>query len=129
MSKTYLMGPNHKLTQEITHEVSHGHAKIKLSPEATRRIKASRLLVEKMIKDKKVVYGVTTGFGNFKDKSISPDDVEDLQRNLIRSHAVGVGKLLSVEQVRAAMLVRLNSLSQGYSGVRIELMKLLCELI
>src|SRR4051812_31841369 len=99
MSKTYFIGPDHKLTLEVTHAVAHGHAKIKLSTEATRRIKASRLLVERMIKQKKVVYGVTTGFGNFKDRSISPDDVEDLQRNLIRSHAVGVGRLLSVEQV------------------------------
>ncbi|MDB5194627.1 MAG: histidine ammonia-lyase [Parcubacteria group bacterium] len=130
MSNTIEIGPDRHLTPETVDSISRSRLlKVRLSAEARRRTKASRLIVEKMIKDKKVVYGVTTGFGNFKDKIISPDEVENLQKNLIRSHATGVGPLLSSEEVRAAMLVRLNSLSQGYSGVRHVLLDLLCELI
>lgn len=128
--KVFKIGPDHHLTAEIVQEIAHNHGvKIRLSPKATRRIKASRLLVEKMLKSNKIIYGINTGFGEFKNKIVSPENLKELQKNLIRSHAVGVGELLSTEQVRAAMLVRLNSLSQGYSGVRLELMNLLCELI
>jgi len=82
-----------------------------------------------MLEQKKIVYGITTGFGSFKNKFIDKKDTEELQKNLIRSHSAGVGELLAPEFVRAAMVVRLNSLSQGYSGVRIELLDFLCEVI
>ncbi|OHA88507.1 MAG: histidine ammonia-lyase [Candidatus Zambryskibacteria bacterium RIFCSPHIGHO2_01_FULL_43_27] len=123
------IGPDHHLSFQQVDDVSKGFYKIKLSIVAKRKIKRSREVIEKMLNERRVVYGVTTGFGNFKDKMISPEDVEELQRNLIRSHASGVGELFSNEQVRAAMLVRLNSLVQGYSGVRLELLELLCNLI
>src|SRR3989344_2279126 len=129
MSKTTIdVGPDHHLTAEIVNFVAKNtNVRVRISPLAKRRILRSRRTVELMAKQKKVVYGVTTGFGNFKNKIISTDDLESLQRNLIRSLSVGVGELLSKEQVRAAMLARLNSLVQGYSGVRLEFLELLCE--
>ncbi len=124
------IGPDHHLSPEAVDLVAHNvKAKVKLSAIAKRRIKKSRDVVERMLKGRKVVYGITTGFGSFKDKLISAEDVEELQKNLIRSHSTGVGELFSIEQVKAAMLVRLNSLAQGYSGVRLEFLELFCEMI
>lgn len=124
------IGPDHHLTpEEVDFVARHPKVKIHFSKKAITEIEKSRKVVDGMIKDKKVVYGITTGFGNFKNKIISSDDVEKLQRNLIRSHSVGVGELLPPEQVRAIMLVRLNSLIQGYSGVRLEFVDLLREFI
>src|SRR6266542_4064310 len=63
-------------------------------------------------------YGVTTGFGEFKDKPIAPDDLEQLQRNLLLSHSVGVGEAFPADVVRAVLATRLNAFLQGHSGVR-----------
>jgi len=130
VKKLVEIGSDHHLTAETVSSISYDRdIKIRLSPLAKKRILASRKIVEGMIKDERVVYGITTGFGSFKNKIISADHTAELQKNLIRSHAAGVGNLLSAEEVRAAMLVRLNSLAQGYSGVRLELLDLLCALI
>ncbi len=124
------VGPDHHLTPEKVYAVAHNPGmKVALSKQAKKKIVASRGVVERIVRDKKVVYGLTTGFGSFKDKFISPEDVQELQRNLIRSHSCGVGELLPPEMVRAAMLVRLNSLIQGYSGVRLEFVEFLAKLI
>lgn len=124
------MGPDHHLTSAEVYEVAHHpEIQVRLSPKAKKNILASRAVVERIVRDKKVVYGVTTGFGSFKDKFISKDDVQELQRNLIRSHSCGVGDLLPPEMVRASMLVRLNSLIQGHSGVRLEFVEFLAKLI
>jgi histidine ammonia-lyase len=130
MKKIIEIGPDHLLTPELVKLISEDTSiKIVISQKAKVKILKSRRTVENMVNKKKIVYGVTTGFGSFKDKAIHHDDIKDLQRNLIRSHSTGVGPFLSNEQVRAAMVVRLNSLSQGYSGVRMELIDLLKELI
>ncbi|MBI2984609.1 MAG: histidine ammonia-lyase [Candidatus Kerfeldbacteria bacterium] len=99
-------------------EVSRHHAKVQLAEHSVAAVKAARAFVERLIAERRVVYGVTTGFGNFKKVRIEPDHVKELQANLIRSHAVGVGPALSVPEVRAMMLIRANSLAKGYSGVR-----------
>lgn len=128
--KTVLLGPDRHLTAQIVATIAlDSKIKVALSPIARKKVQASRKTVENMVREKRVVYGVTTGFGNFKNKFISPEDAEELQKNLIRSHAAGVGEPFSKEIVRAALIVRLNSLSQGYSGVRLELLDLLVEII
>lgn len=81
-------------------------------------IQRSRAAVERLVARGDVVYGITTGFGRFKDTIISADQTRQLQLNLVRSHAVGVGPLLPAEVVRAMLLVRANTLAKGYSGVR-----------
>ena len=76
-----------------------------------------------------MVYGVTTGFGQLATTRIPIDQVRQLQLNLIRSHAVGVGEPLPRDVVRAAMLLRTSTIAKGYSGVRTEVLETLCELL
>ena len=124
------LGPDHHLTaEELRHAAVDITCKINFTSRAYARVRHSRAAIEEMIAARKIVYGVTTGFGRFKDKIIAPKDVFDLQKNLIRSHSVGVGPLLSPELVRAALIVRLNSLAQGHSGVRPELLELAAALL
>lgn len=104
-------------------------SKISFTRRAYDEVAKSRKAVEQMVAGRRVVYGVTTGFGRFKDKNISGEDIFELQKNLIRSHSVGVGRLLASELVRAALVVRLNSLVQGHSGVRMELLELAASLL
>jgi histidine ammonia-lyase len=85
---------------------------------ARERAEASRLVVEKIIAEERVVYGVNTGFGKLADVHIPPSELRDLQLNLVRSHACGIGPALSEPEVRAMMLLRANVLAQGYSGAR-----------
>ncbi len=97
-------------------DVAYG-AKVEIAKEAYTRMAASRGLVNDIIKNKKSVYGITTGFGKFSEVSISEKDSEKLQKNLITSHACGVGKPLAQEAVRALMCLRLNALAVGNSGI------------
>lgn len=124
------IGPDHHLTPGEVHAIAHNPGiKVVLSSRARAKLAESRGVVDSMVAERKIVYGVTTGFGSFKNKAISRDDVAALQKNLIRSHSVGVGPALPAEVVRACFLVRLNSLAQGYSGVRLELVDLLTAII
>jgi histidine ammonia-lyase len=93
-------------------------APVRLAEEALPRMARSRAAVEQFLEQGEIVYGVTTGFGFFKDRVIPPDQVLELQRNLVRSHAAGVGPILSEREVRAMLAVRANTLAKGYSGVR-----------
>lgn len=102
---------------------------IKLSEESMRAVAESRQAVNRIVENKKTVYGITTGFGKFSDVLIDPNDVESLQTNLIRSHACGIGEPFSEAVSRAMMVLRLNALLKGYSGVRPKLVELLAELI
>lgn len=108
--------------------VSHGRTAV-LHPDALPAIKRSRSAVERLVNEGRVAYGVTTGFGRFKDKLISPDQVKQLQLNLIRSHAVGVGPPLDEATVRAMLLVRANTLALGFSGVRPSVIELLLSML
>lgn len=102
---------------------------VDLAPSTLPAIRRSRAAVEQLVAEGKVAYGVTTGFGRFKDKVISSDQVKQLQLNLIRSHSVGVGPFLDEHCVRAMLLVRANTLAKGYSGVRSQLIQLLLDML
>ena len=104
-------------------------AEVKLDPKVIPGIERSRAAVEELIARGEIVYGITTGFGRFKDVPIDSDQTRQLQRNLVRSHAVGVGPLLSKPIVRAMMLVRANTLALGYSGVRPEVINVLIGML
>src|SRR5947209_4006736 len=101
----------------------------KCSPKEKRVMARSRAIVEKLIAEKRVVYGVTTGVGSLSTERIEPDKARQLQLNLVRSHACGVGEPLSGAETRGVLLLRANSLAQGYSGVRPALAELLCEFL
>jgi len=102
---------------------------VSICPEALERIRRSRAMLEELVDREAVVYGITTGFGRFSDVTISRDDAIQLQKNLIASHAAAVGDPLPEDVVRAALLLRLNALARGYSGVRPLLVKQLIEVL
>ncbi|MCL4143989.1 UNVERIFIED_CONTAM: hypothetical protein GTU68_043457 [Idotea baltica] len=111
-------------------EVAKNFATVAINYETVKeRIVASRAFIEQKVANNEIVYGVTTGFGPLVNTKIEPKDAILLQKNLLISHATGVGKPLSTTIVRAIMLIRLNTFLQGYSGVRIELIEHLLNFI
>src|SRR6266478_6047864 len=102
---------------------------VKISSLARPRVLASRKVVEEIIARDAVVYGVTTGFGKLSDVRIPRDALSELQLNLVRSHACGIGEPLSEPEVRAMMLLRANVLALGFSGIRPEIIEMLCEML
>jgi len=102
---------------------------VELSPESVGRMERSRAVVEDVLERGEVVYGVTTGFGRLSDVVVSPDRLRELQINLIRSHACGVGAPLSRGETRAVTLLRANVLAKGFSGIRPEVVRLLASLL
>ena len=102
---------------------------VALDPAVLPGMERSRAAVERLVAEGRVVYGITTGFGRFKDRLISPDEVRQLQLNLVRSHAVGVGPDLPETAVRAMMLARANTLALGYSGARPAIVRLLLDML
>ncbi|GFR36101.1 hypothetical protein TCEA9_19130 [Thermobrachium celere] len=127
MHKIIIDGEN--LTIEDVIKVARYGYRVEIAEEAKRRVKAAREVVDRFVDEGKVVYGITTGFGKFSDVVISKDETKKLQRNLIVSHACGVGEELPQEVVRAIMLLRANALSKGYSGVRLETLETLVEML
>lgn len=106
------------LTLEEINEVAQGRLQVSLADEARERITASRRIVEDITNSGRIVYGVNTGFGKLSDVHIPPTELRELQLNLVRSHACGVGPALSVEETRAMLLLRANVLARGMSGAR-----------
>src|SRR6266542_4149063 len=109
--------------------VAVGGEAVRLSPVARPRILASRKAIEQIVARDAVVYGVTTGFGKLSDVRIPQSELRQLQLNLVRSHACGIGNPLSEAEVRAMMVLRANVLALGFSGIRCEVIELLCEML
>lgn len=110
----------HDLTLDELERVAFNGEQVLLSGPARERVRASRQVVEGILSRDEVVYGINTGFGNFRNVVISPADLKRLQLNLIRSHAAGVGEPFSEDVVRAILSLRINALASGYSGVNPE---------
>jgi len=117
------------LTIEKVVATARGYAPVLLSPAARKRMQRSRRWVERAVKERNVVYGVTTGFGWFQNISIPPEKLRQLQRNLILSHCAGVGEPLEEEVVRAMLILRANALAKGFSGIRISTVESLVEMV
>jgi len=117
------------LTLEQIVMVARKGYKVELTKEAEERVIKSRSIVDEIVDNNKVIYGITTGFGKFSDVTISGEDCKRLQRNLIISHACGTGKSFSNEIVKTIMLLRANALAKGYSGIRLGTLKTLIEMI
>jgi len=116
----------HSLTVDQVAAVARGQ-RVELAVSAHEAIEKARAYVESIISRKQLVYGITTGFGRFSDVVIDEKDVGQLQLNLIRSHACGVGDPLSKAETRALMLLRVNALANGHSGARPQLVQLLID--
>ena len=117
------------LSLEQIAAVVSGHESVQVSAAARKRVDASRKIIEDIVKRDTVVYGVNTGFGKLADVRIPPDELRNLQLNLVRSHACGIGPPLSEPEVRAMMLLRANVLALGFSGIRCEVIDMLCEML
>jgi len=117
------------LTLEDVLEVAEGRANVKISSSVAKRVKRSRDFIEKALQQGEKIYGVTTGFGMLSDQVIDRSQIEELQRNLIRSHSVGVGLSFDEVTTRAIMVLRANVIAMGYSGVRMEVLRRLVEMI
>lgn len=117
------------LTLEDVIKVARNYEEVGLSEEGQEKIIVSRKIVDKILEEEKPVYGISTGFGNFSTIFISKDEREKLQRNLILSHSTGVGAHLSEDVVRAAMVLRANSLAKGYSGIRLSTVEMLLDML
>jgi histidine ammonia-lyase len=109
--------------------VALGGEAVHVSPIARPRILASRKAIEQIVERGEVVYGVNTGFGKLSDVRIPQDELRQLQLNLVRSHACGIGNPLSEPEVRAMIVLRTNVLALGFSGIRFEVIELLCEML
>ena len=117
------------LTLEDVREVAFERRPVLLAPDAREQVNAARDVVDALVADNQVSYAITTGVGKLSDVRIAGDQIRELQINLVRSHAVGVGEPLSIAETRAMMLLRANSLSKGFSGVRGSVVDTICELL
>ena len=105
------------LSPAEVYAVASENIEIKLSEDSWNRIVKSRKVVEDILESGDVVYGINTGFGSLVDTNISNEHLQDLQLNLIRSHATGLGDPMSRPAVKAMMVARINSFAKGFSGV------------
>ena len=117
------------LTTEQFRQVVFERAPVALAPSARKAVEGSRAVVEKLIADGKVAYGVTTGFGDLAGVRIKPEELKAVQLNLLRSHASGVGEPLSEAETRGTLLLRANVLAKGFSGVRPVVIECLCRML
>jgi len=120
------------LTIEQVIYIAHGkpgEPTVALSADGAWQVKRAAAAVQDLLARGEIAYGITTGFGAFKDRIISLDQVEALQRNIVMSHAVGTGDLFDRVTTRAIMLIRANTLARGHSGIRLSTLQLLLDML
>jgi histidine ammonia-lyase len=115
------------LTIEMVEDVARRGAKVELTDEAVERIEKSRAVLEELVASGEAIYGVTTGIGEFARIRVDPEMGSELQRRIIYSHAAGTGDLQPDDAVRAAILLRINTLAKGYSGVRLKNVQIMLD--
>ncbi len=117
------------LTLEAVREVAVERRAVLLAPDAREAVDRARAVVDKLVANDRISYAITTGVGKLSDVKIAGEQIRELQINLVRSHAVGVGEPLSIAETRAMMLLRASSLSKGCSGVRAIVIDTICEFL
>ncbi len=127
MDILFLDGKSLRIEQVI--QVAYHNKQVEIKESALAKVKESRAYIEKKIAEDEIIYGVTTGFGSNVDKIVKGEDAIELQTNLLRSHACGVGEPFSKEITRAIMVIRLNTLLLGYSGIQLSTVQLLKDLL
>ena len=131
MTKKILLD-GQSLTIEQVVEVAYGEAgmpKVAIKADAQKQVENAADAVQTLLERGEIAYGITTGFGAFKDKVIPLEDVKTLQKNIVMSHAVGTGALYDVPTTRAIMLIRANTLARGHSGIRLSTLQLLLDFL
>ena len=127
MQKVMIDGDS--LTFDQIREVAVYNARVKLSGPAIAKVKKCRQYVDKVIAEGRIVYGLTTGFGKFSNVTISREHTDELQENLLISHAVSVGEPYDTAQTRAIMLLRANVLAKGFSGIKLTTLQALIDML
>src|SRR5215469_13098006 len=117
------------LTLEAVREVAVDHQPVLLAPDAREAVNRARAVVEELVAGNQVSYAITTGVGKLSEVRIAGHQIRELQVNLVRSHAAGVGDPLPIAETRAMMLLRANSLAKGYSGIRALVIDALCQML
>src|SRR5262245_58084416 len=117
------------LTLDALESVALDSRRVALATTAREAVARARRVVDDAVRQGTVVYGVTTGFGNFADVVIPRERIRELQLNLVRSHAAGVGEPLGVAETRGLMLLRANVLAKGFSGIRLATLELLIGML
>ena len=120
------------LTFDQVYAVAYGQPnapRVEISADAAKLVTRAADAVQTLLSRGVIAYGITTGFGAFKDRIIAPDQVEQLQRNILVSHSVGVGDPFDVPTTRAIMLIRANTLARGHSGIRLSTLQLLVDIL
>jgi len=125
----YIYLDGNSLTIEQVCEVAITHKRVALTEEAKQKVSTCRAFVDRLIAENKIVYGLTTGFGKFANITIPPEQIEELQENLILSHAAGVGECLRTAEVRTIHLLRINVLAKGHSGIRLSTLQTLIDML
>ncbi|WP_163988793.1 histidine ammonia-lyase [Pyxidicoccus caerfyrddinensis] len=129
MSRARILIDGDTLKLEEILQVARNEATVELAPQAATRVRASRALVDRVAAGDTPSYGINTGFGTLAEVRIDKKDLRDLQRNLILSHACGVGTPLPLPEARALLLLRCNVLAKGYSGIRPETLGLALDML
>lgn len=127
MVKVFIDGENLSIQDVVA--VARDYVEVGIPQKVKHKVRRCRQILEDLVKEKKVVYGVTTGFGALGSIVISPERIKELQINLIRSHSTGVGKALDKNVTRALMLLRANTLAKGNSGIRLKTLETLVQMI
>src|SRR5260370_40947207 len=109
--------------------VASGDAQIELCSLAVERVKRSGAMVDAISEGDQPVYGINTGFGTLAEVQVDKRDLRELQRNLLLSHAAGVGEALSIPEARALLLLRINVLAKGDSGIQLQTLRLAAEML
>ena len=123
----YMFLDGNSLSTDDLLQLGRGRYKINITKEAEAKVNASREVIENIVKNNQVVYGITTGFGKFARTIIAKEKLKELQENLIRSHASGVGRALSPEKTRMLLALRINVLAKGFSGISLRTLRQLID--
>ncbi|MED6235892.1 hypothetical protein ATANTOWER_001650 [Ataeniobius toweri] len=123
----YISLDGNSLTSTDLVNLGRGLYKIKLTLEAERKVVQARELLDTIVKENKVVYGITTGFGKFARTVIPVSKLKELQENLVRSHSAGLGNPLSPERTRMLLALRINVLAKGHSGISLETLQAMIQ--
>jgi len=129
MTERRLLLDGETLSLEEIREVAGGRVQVELAPEALARVERSRALVDRVAAGEAPAYGINTGFGTLAEVRIDRNDLKALQRNLLVSHAAGVGQPLPLAEARALLLLRCNVLAKGFSGIRPRTLQLALDML
>src|SRR4051812_15304037 len=129
MARARILIDGDTLQLEEILQVARNEATVELTPDSAARVERARALVDRVAAGDTPSYGINTGFGTLAEVRIDKKDLRELQRNLILSHAAGVGEPLPIAEARALLLLRCNVLAKGFSGIRLETLLLAIEML